>query len=358
MGRKYKLSDFADPVQFLHIRCGEDILARLLAAGIPGDLLSWSDPLCEGPLLHREAPAARLSARAGYLASRFGVPMTETHRELAVAERRLSECVRYEETTLWFEADLFDQLILVYLLQRLAPFANRTRLSLICVGGFAGVPRFVGLGQLRGEQLAALWPMRAPVTRAQVALARRAWAALHDPMPRELNRLAALRSRALPFLPAAVARYLQEYPWVGDGLSLTERRALEAIAAGARTAVEAFGSVQDREERPFMGDAMFFAVLRDLAGGDYPVLSGGRRNLARVPVTELAETPLWLSALGERVLAGKADWTALANRDRWIGGVRLTGAEPRWRYDPTKRRAVEQRRRLAMRRRTRPPSRD
>src|SRR5207249_9122995 len=34
----------------LHIRCGDDILGKLQAAGLEGDRTRWSDPVCEGPL--------------------------------------------------------------------------------------------------------------------------------------------------------------------------------------------------------------------------------------------------------------------------------------------------------------------
>jgi hypothetical protein len=49
-----------------------------------------------------------------------------------------------------------------------------------------------------------------------------------------------------------------------DGLILTERLALESVREGARTPVEAFLAVQEREAAPWMGDTMFFDVLDGL----------------------------------------------------------------------------------------------
>ncbi|HEX7024407.1 MAG TPA: hypothetical protein VF187_06285, partial [Gemmatimonadales bacterium] len=104
-------------------------------AGIPGDKVRWSDVLCEGPLHPHAADADRQKERAAYLAERFGVPMTETYREISGADWRVDQCVRYDETVLWFEADLFDQVILAYLLARIGRHRNVTRMSLICIGG-------------------------------------------------------------------------------------------------------------------------------------------------------------------------------------------------------------------------------
>lgn len=343
MMRKYKLSRFPDPVHFLHIRCGDDILGLLDAAGVQGDKIRWSDVLCEGPLHHYRDERTRQKERAAYLAGRFRVPMMETYREIAGADYRVTQCVRYDETVLWFEADLFDQAILVYLLNRLAPFAPETRISLICIGEHPAASRFIGLGQLSPEQLAELLPARVPVTPRQFALARKSWDALCHWHPRQLIELSRLRTRALPFLAAALHRYLAEYPSTLNGLSRTEQWALEALAAGARTAEEAFLAVQLREARPFMGDSMFYAVLRELAGGDHPLLAGAHRGLSRLADAELRKTPIWLTALGKRVLANRDDWFELSGAARWMGGVLVTGDKPRWRWDPKQERLVEQR---------------
>ena len=103
-------------------------------------------------------------------------------------------------------------------------------------------------------------------------------------------------------------RYLAEYPSTDNGLSQTAQYALEAIAEGARTAGEAFVRVQQWERRPFMGDTMFYAVLRDLAAGDGPAVAGAPPRLAR-----------------------------------HLGGVTLRGPDPRWRWDPRRQRIVERR---------------
>jgi hypothetical protein len=256
---------------------------------------------------------------------------------------RVTQSARYDETVLWFEADLFDQAILVYLLQRLAAVAESTRISLICIGEFPGVDRFIGLGQLGPAQLATLLPRREPVTPRQFGLAREVWAAFNAKFPRELNRISRMRTRALPFLPAAIQRYLAEYPSTRNGLSQTEQHALEVIDAGTRAPAAVFVAVQQREARPFMGDWMFYAVLRDLASGDYPLLAGSRRNLSHLGDAELRGCELWLTPLGQRVLAGKADWFELGQPARWMGGVLLRGPKPRWRWDPRRGRVVEQR---------------
>ena len=71
--------------------------------------------------------------------------------------RRLEAFADYDEVVLWFEHDLFDQLLLI---RHLDWFSRRdlgrTKLSLICIGEFPGFEPFHGLGQLDADQLTSL----------------------------------------------------------------------------------------------------------------------------------------------------------------------------------------------------------
>ena len=234
---------------------------------------------------------------------------------------------REGEYVLWFEADLYDQLQLAQILDRLARLeVAPERITLICIGEHLGIARFGGLGELDAGQLAAL-PARAaaPLDAGALELAQRAWAALRAADPRGLAAIVAARSPVLRFLPEAFDRLGREYPAARDGLSLTERRLVAAVAAGAATAGEAFVRGAARETRPFLGDAWAFAAIDRLARGHLPLLH------AVTPVDR--GTPVSVTDAGRRVLAGEADHVALNGVDRWVGGVHLVGREVGWRFD-------------------------
>jgi hypothetical protein len=74
-----------------------------------------------------------------------------------------------------------------------------------------------------------------PLREDALALATRAWRALRAPDPRGFADIVAARSPELRFMGEAFDRLGREYPWTRDGLSLTERRLLAAIAEGAAT---------------------------------------------------------------------------------------------------------------------------
>ncbi|MGZ8633713.1 MAG: hypothetical protein ACXWZZ_07640 [Solirubrobacteraceae bacterium] len=229
---------------------------------------------------------------------------------------------------LWVEADLYDQLQIAQVLARLAALrVPAERVTLICIGEHLGIARFGGLGELRPDQLEAL-PAASAVTLTADALdhATPAGAARRAPDPRRLAGIVAARSPELRFLPEAFDRLGREYPWTRDGLSLTERRLLAAVADGAGTAGAAFVHASGREARPFLGDTWAFAAIDRLARGEVPLLSVDAGAVDR-------HTRVELTAAGRRVLDGAEDHVALNWIDRWIGGVHLVGREVLWRWD-------------------------
>jgi hypothetical protein len=237
---------------------------------------------------------------------------------------------RYEdEVVLWFEHDLFDQLILIRLLDW---FGRRdsgaTRLSLICIGEYPGMPGFRGLGELSAAQLGPLLDTRQEVTAGQIELAQTAWEAFTGSDPTMVEQLLTRDTTALPFLEGALRRALEEFPSTYNGLSRSEEQAVRAAAdLGAVPAARLFPVVQEMEERPFMGDSSFWRILKGLAAEPNPLLHA---EGAGGPFVRYA---IRVTSLGREVLAGKEDQIRLRGIDRWIGGVHLQGSESGWRWN-------------------------
>ncbi len=309
----------------LHITNG-DSAAGTLREFITDRVAITADVLSEGP-----APAvdgeAWLRTRAGYLAA-MTVEARDAYQMLASSDATIEETAAHDEVVLWFEHDLFDQLLLIRTLTMLSASGANPNVTMICIGEFPGIDRFIGLGQLTSDQLASLYPTRQPVTRQQYADADSAWRAFRADDPRGL---ASLRlSTALPFLAAAMRRFLEEYPSTINGLSRTATTALGALASGPLRADALFAANQRAEERPFMGDLSFWALLRTLANARVPLI-----DVTVDPRAELRKQTMALTAAGRGVLNGSSDAVALNGIDEWRGGVHLRGTDRSpWRWDP------------------------
>ncbi|MGB0683772.1 MAG: DUF1835 domain-containing protein [Magnetovibrionaceae bacterium] len=294
-----------------HVRCGSDIREGLQLAGIDGDFIEASDPVCAGPLPSGLTGAPLRALRAAYLAEAWDGDETDYRSRLDEQDKALEGLETFDRIILWFEHDLYDQTILVRLLARLGRNpALKDRLALICIDRFPGLERFIGLGQLGPGQLQSLWGTEKPVTVEMIEQAAACWEAFRSPTPQGLMDLGSVD--ALPFAARAFARHLLEYPWETDGLGLTQRLSLLALARGMTSPGEVFGlMMRELEPLPWLGDLMFFGLLRGLAEAAHPAIS---------PVKG-PHDPISLTETGIALLKTEVDWISLNGLDAWFGGV-------------------------------------
>ena len=315
----------------LHLRCGDDILPAIAEAGLPGTAVQWCDPLCEGPVRDWPDEGARRGERSAWLAARYGMAPEEALRRLEGEDLALASAAREDEVVLWFEADLFDQSVLIYLLDRLAELAP-DRTTLICIGSHPAHPNFVGLGQLETPEIAALFPTRVRVTPEQFETARAAVRTFASGDPEAIWSFALTESGSLEFLGDALRRWLAELPSTRNGLGMTESMGLQTFAAGADTPRDAYPVVQRFETRPWMGDTGFYETLRLLTLGPAPLL----RPLGKVPRPgdpAFATARFEVTDMGRAVIAGREDWFRVSGVSRWQGSVLLEAPRPAWRWD-------------------------
>ena len=326
----------------LHVTNGESAGNTLRQTALGGAVLPWQDVLHEGP-----APALPrqelLQTRARFLADCGWGGRQALQAGLERRDGQLLEALRDGlQVVLWFEHDLYDQLQLLDVLA-LAHTAE-TAPELIVVGSFPGKPSFAGLGELTASELETLWPSRQPAARAALQAAASAWAAFQAPEPTTLADCATRETADLPFLAPALRRLLEELPAAADGLSRTERSALETIAAGASTPPASFVATQRLEEAPFLGDAWYYRTLSALGQGKTRLLEGDDGTPLPPPPPlgdgqQFARLQLRLTASGERTLRGEADRVELLAVDRWIGGTHIT-PDNTWRWNASERKLV------------------
>ena len=215
-------------------------------------------------------------------------------------------------STLWFEADLYDQLQIVQILARLHP-AARARVRLACIGEHPGIARFGGLGELYAEQLAALEP--APLTAAAFELAARRLGRL----PRSRAERPR-RHRRRPLAGAALPR---------GGV----RPARPRVPLDARWAVADRAAAAGRRPRRRADAGRGVRAGRGARDAPVPGRHVGVRPARATWRRWSPEDPLQLTDAGRAVLAGEADHVTICGVDRWIGGVHLQGHDVPWRWD-------------------------
>jgi hypothetical protein len=296
----------------LHITNGESVIHSFAAARLEGAYLSWLDVLYEGPV--PDLPHEALSdVRARAISATGWGEEAGVRSAFAARDAALASFHDHDEIVLWFEHDLFDQLQLI---QALAWFADQdlggTQLSLVYIASH--------------EQIPVLLPERRPVTTDQLSLGRAAWKAFCAPDPRAIVEMSSRDFSPLPFLAAALLRWLEEYPSAQNGLSRTDQQLLEAVSFGKRDRAAIFLASQQREESIFLGDSSAWLRLDRKTEGPVPALH------------KIAPDQYCLTPFGMRVVAGEADWIrSRGGIDLWLGGVHLAGSDAAWRWDRDRR---------------------
>jgi hypothetical protein len=313
----------------LHVTNGDCAAGGLRQAGLPGTVVISADVLHEGP-----APTVTEGewhrVRADYLASRGNGSAEQIRSELARWDASVDAGANEDEVVLWFEHDLFDQLLLIRLLDRIADWPRRPRVTMISTDRY--------LGTLSPAELAALFSTRTDISDEQLKLARAAWGAFRSSDPTDLEAVLALDTGSLPFLAAALWRHLEEFPSQQEGLSRTERDILAILMRGPRSPRDLFPAQQVFEDRIFMGDSSFAWILRQLAAST-PALIAMKSETA---ADTLPDGVASITPFGRQVIEGQKDRVAESGIDRWLGGVHLSGRGPLWRWDAPSRRLTNQ----------------
>ncbi|HEU0029527.1 MAG TPA: DUF1835 domain-containing protein [Kofleriaceae bacterium] len=319
--------------RIVHVCNGDSTADTLSLADLPGEIRVWADALDQGPVLP-VSDEEHYKVRGDYWAARGH---RDAGKQLADWDRGVDEAAAAEELILWFEHDLFDQIALVRLLARLARRGLPQQLTIVSIDRHPEIPNFLGLGQLKPEQLAELWPRRTPLSRDAIDESIAAWIAYTANDPRALPFLAR-RVKAMPFLAGALERHLEEFPDPQSGMSRTERQLLAAIARGVTNAGELMQAAHAIDPRYPITDTLLLQTLQTF--GRIGFIDGAPPPGALSPAT-LRETTPAITALGRQALAGGIDRVAETGIDDWRGGIHLSGRGPVWRWDSAQRKLYE-----------------
>lgn len=319
----------------LHITNGDSAADSISQSGLGGLVLPWRDVLHEGPVPARLDLEALSEVRGRFISDAGWAPESAAPNLFEARDSVLRQAGAREDVVLWFEADLYDQLQLIQLLDWFHEHPPRS-LSLICIAEHPAVARFVGLGQLSPGHMADLFPTRQLVTPAQLKLGRDAWAAFRAPTPSPLVDFLARDTAPLPFLASALHRMLEEYPSAEAGLGRSDEQVLNAVSQGAETFPAVFLATQDMESRVFMGDLPLWTRIGSLATGPAPAVRFGIQVGVRKTTRPWNGIPLQLTSFGRAYLERTADLVRDNGIDRWIGGVQLSGHRAPWRWDREK----------------------
>lgn len=331
-------------VSMLHIVNGDIVGDKLRKGNIRGDILVWREVYPVGPVFVDMGEPHQRSTRAEYLERAMGIPAAEYETNCKSQEQVLQNFHKYDEVVLWFEHDLFDQLMLSYLLHWFSKQPlGRTKLNLLCIGVYPGIDLFRGLGQLTTNQLETLSGTWKKIERKELETGSKIWEAYaSEDIERHVEILQEDTS-ALPFAHAALELHLSRLPSAKNGLGIVEQTTLELVRHGVNTPRELFKEIGNRLNVLGMGDLEFWYRLRGMSEGPNALLE--IRGPHTFPDYRKKTTPSFengivaLTEAGVDVAAGLKDWVKVKGMNEWYGGLRLHG-DLTWRWDSERKQLV------------------
>ena len=296
----------------LNITNGDCAVEIMQLAGLPGDFLPWQDVLHEGPVPGGLSLSALSEVRARYIAEQGWGSQEQIKADFIDRDSKLKRYQDYSKVILWFEHDLYDQL---QILQILDWFAGQTltpgQLIIICTAQY--------LGMHKPDEISSLFRFEQAITEQHLAVAKTAWKAFRSDTPQAWTDLLQLDTSPLPFLHDAIIRLLEEYPSPENGLSRTQYQALRIVAKDEIKPGRLFAQYQETEQRRFMGDLSFWAILEQMINSNPPMLQLSDGSECVTPSNQ--EQTVTITSLGMEVLQGQSNRLKFHRFGHWLGGV-------------------------------------
>lgn len=321
----------------LHIVNGDAFGDKLRASGIDGDILVWRESLYEGPIGMQMSDSVLLSMRAAYMNRQHGIP-EEMFKSITLQQEKALDNIAedVDEIVLWFEHDLYDQLMLCYLLTRLFALPNPSfKLSLLSINQFPGVEFFHGLGQLNVNQITQLHDKWLPVSEDQLLLTCKVWTAYSASEPLLMATLLEEDLSALPLLQKALQANSERYPSTQNGLSANQQLILELIGDEEMPILTLFKKVSQTVSHYGLGDLQFWTIVDSIRKCEVPLvrLTGGDKlpSYSEALPPQFEKWRLHRTDMGKLVHICELDHLYLNGIDDWIGGVHLLGKKDIWR---------------------------
>lgn len=214
--------------KYLHITNGDDLSEMIREMNLPGDLITFREMLCEGPVSLNVGDEKFISLRSKFLKETYSITEKEYQDKFIYELEQLGAINNYDEIVLWFEFDLFSHMNLLAVITFLLQNKKQDPLSLVCSRKLEGELEMVPLSELSEEHLEQHYNFRIPLTEDDIDTALFIWEVYcsnnHKRLFSEIKK-----SSNFEYLSSSIRAHIERFPSTKTGLNTLEINVLKLI---------------------------------------------------------------------------------------------------------------------------------
>ncbi|WP_147243449.1 DUF1835 domain-containing protein [Chitinophaga flava] len=296
-------------MSYMYVLNGDATLSQLRQSRLRGGVVVCREMMSEGKVKNTKDPVEFFESRAKHLEFQYGIDKQTYYTNVVHELEKLKNSSSFDEIVLWFEADLFCQINLVFIIIYLKNNLDTLPpISIVDMPHHREVTDYPSLL----EQRVLLQP-------ADIQLAFDTWEAYCEDTPLALEKITRMEGGNLKYLPAALRAHLERFPDVESGLSSIEKFFLRKLSLGKYRNYDLYTAFWDELWIYGFGDFQLDLLIQ---------------RMQQAGVIENEAQMISITSLGQEVLNNEENYLDyLPLHHRWLGGVRLDKTP--WRWDPS-----------------------
>jgi len=213
--------------KILHITNGGVLTSYLSELQIEGEIVTWQEMLCEGPIQEMIHTDDLIAKRSEFLKKFYDIDLDLSKIDFALTQLdNASE--RYTKVVLWFEYDLFCHINMLAVINLLRQKDIKLPTYLVCSGRVSGSKELKGLAELSSGQLMAHYKNKVRLSDEDLDLATTLWR-IYCGIDHNLFKPYIVKTSSFKYMSNCLKAHLERFPDSITGLNVLEANILNII---------------------------------------------------------------------------------------------------------------------------------
>lgn len=224
----------------LHITNGNNTTLVLQKLKIDGEIVTWSEMLCEGKTTIDVGSESFWKSRFDFLSSNYKITKKHFIDNTLKEFRNLCNHKSQEEIILWFGHDLSCQINLIAVVSWLKKHRSNATIALVSPESKKKFQKHLKLHKFTQKELLSYYKNRIVLTKEDIEYADYIWQLYCSKSPLQLQNITVDPNSHFTYLPDAIEAHLQRFPTIKNGLNKVENSILETALTGSYASKKTF----------------------------------------------------------------------------------------------------------------------